>query len=110
MVDLRVGKAVDTLPQLQGPFDLIFIDADKPSNPDYYGWAMKLARVGTIIVMDNVVRNGAVVDAHSIDANVRGVRAANELIAADQRVTGMALQTVGCKGWDGFTLLRVNAL
>lgn len=112
-VDIRIGKAIDTLPLLEqegaGPFDLIFIDADKPSNPDYLHWALKLSRPGTIIIGDNVVRNGAVVDPESSDANVIGVRRFFDLIAENLRLSATALQTVGCKGYDGFSLAIVNA-
>ncbi|ARV57361.1 methyltransferase [Nostocales cyanobacterium HT-58-2] len=112
-VELRLGRALDTLPQLaaesRDPFDLIFIDADKPSNPDYFAWALKLSRRGTLIIADNVVRNGAVVDATSNDASVQGVRRFNELLAAEPRVSATAIQTVGSKGYDGFAIAIVTA-
>jgi predicted O-methyltransferase YrrM len=105
------AQALDTLPQLaaegRGPFDLVFIDADKPSNPDYFGWALKLSRRGSLIIADNVVRNGAVADATSDDPNVQGVRRFNELLAAEPRVSATALQTVGGKGYDGFAIALV---
>jgi predicted O-methyltransferase YrrM len=106
---VRVGKAIETLPQLanEAPFDLIFIDADKPSNPDYFQWALKLSRPGTLIVVDNVVREGAVVKAHSSDPNVQGVRRLMEIMAAEPRVSATALQTVGGKGYDGLVLALV---
>jgi predicted O-methyltransferase YrrM len=112
-VDVRVGAALDTLPRLEaeaaGPFDFIFIDADKVNNSRYFQWALKLARPGSAIIVDNVIRNGAVIDAHSRDASVRGVRELNDLIAAERdRVTATAIQTVGLKGYDGFILARVN--
>jgi predicted O-methyltransferase YrrM len=111
LVDLRVGKAIETLPQLvdegHGPFDLIFIDADKPSNPDYLAWALKLSRPGTLIIADNVVRNGMVLDATSTDPNVQGIRRFNELLAAEPRVATTAIQTVGSKGYDGFAMALV---
>ena len=111
-VELRVGKALDVLPLLEaeaaGPFDLIFIDADKPNNPDYLRWALRLARPGTVIIGDNVVRGGAVADADSDDANVVGVRAFLDMIAADPRLDATAIQTVGEKGWDGFALAVVR--
>jgi predicted O-methyltransferase YrrM len=111
-VDLRVGPALETLPRLEaegaGPFDLIFIDADKPNNPAYLDWAMKLSRPGTVIIGDNVVRNGAVIDADSTDDRVRGVRAFFDRMAADPRLDATALQTVGSKGWDGFAFARVR--
>lgn len=106
-VDLRIGKALDVLPTLSGSFDFIFIDADKPNNPRYLDWAMKLSRPGTVIVGDNVVRGGAVADPHSTDPNVLGVRRFIDLIADDPRLSATAIQTVGEKGWDGFALARV---
>jgi len=111
VVDLRVGRAIETLPQLtdQAPFDLIFIDADKPSNPDYFTWALKLSRKGTLIIADNVVRDGAVIDADSDDPNVQGIRRFNELVAAEPRVSATAIQTVGSKGYDGFALILVTS-
>lgn len=113
VVDLRLGRALDTLPQLaaegSGPFDLIFIDADKPSNPDYFAWALKLSRHGSVIVADNVVRNGAVVDAASNDPSVQGVRRFNELLAESPHVSATAIQTVGSKGYDGFAIAIVTA-
>ena len=111
VIDLRVGRAIDTLPQLvaeeRGPFDFIFIDADKAGIPEYFTWALKLARRGTAIVVDNVIRNGAVADAASTDASVRGVRRFNELLAKETRVSATTIQTVGSKGYDGFTLALV---
>ncbi|MDI4662786.1 O-methyltransferase [Xanthobacter autotrophicus] len=111
-VDLRVGRAIDTLPKLeaegQGPFDFIFIDADKPSNPDYLHWALRLSRPGTVIVCDNVVRSGKVLEADSSDANVIGVRRFFDLAGADPRLSATAVQTVGAKGYDGFALLLVE--
>jgi predicted O-methyltransferase YrrM len=113
VVDLRLGRALDTLPQLaaegRGPFDLIFIDADKPSNPDYFAWALQLSRRGTLIIADNVVRNGAVIDAASSDPSVQGVRRFNELLAIEPRVSATAIQTVGSKGYDGFAIAIVTA-
>jgi predicted O-methyltransferase YrrM len=105
-VEVIVGAAMETLPHLDGPFDFVFIDADKPSNPDYFECALKLSRPGTVIVVDNVVRNGAVTEGKG-DASARGIRRMNELIAAEPRVTATAIQTVGSKGWDGFCLIRV---
>lgn len=114
VVEVRLGKALDTLPKLaaegRGPFDLVFIDADKPGNADYFAWALKLSRVGSVIIVDNVVRDGAVADATSTDANVLGVRRLNDLIAAEPRVSATAIQTVGSKGYDGFLLAVVNSL
>ncbi|POX46473.1 methyltransferase [Streptomyces sp. Ru71] len=112
VVDIRLGKALDTLPRLAaegaGPFDLVFIDADKPSNPDYLQWALKLTRPGSVIVGDNVVREGAVTDADSTDPRVQGVRRFTELVAAHPRLTATTVQTVGEKGYDGFTLALVT--
>ena len=107
-VEIRVGQALDTLPTLQGPFDLSFIDADKQSNPEYFAWALKLSRPGSLIVVDNVVRDGKVIDARSRDASVQGVRRLNDLIAAEKRVSATALQTVGVKGYDGFAVALVS--
>ncbi|MFT3812665.1 MAG: O-methyltransferase [Acidovorax sp.] len=107
-VDIRTGEASQVLPQLAGPFDLIFIDADKPSNSVYLEWALKLARPGTVIVGDNVVRGGAVVDGGSTDRSVLGVRRFVEMLSTDERLESTALQTVGEKGWDGFTLSIVK--
>ncbi|MQA09295.1 MAG: methyltransferase [Pseudonocardiaceae bacterium] len=110
-VEILVGRAMDTLPQLaderHDPFDMIFIDADKPSYPDYFSWALRLSRPGSVIVVDNVVRHGAVIDEASDDPLVRGVRRLGEMIAAEPRVSATALQTVGTKGHDGFLLARV---
>lgn len=106
-VDLHVGAALDVLPTLAAPFDFIFIDADKPNNPHYLGWALRLSRPGTLIVADNVVRGGAVVDPDSADASVTGVRRFVDLVADDPRLSATAIQTVGEKGWDGFVLARV---
>src|SRR5262249_33135235 len=112
VVELRLGLALNTLPQLaaegRGPFDLIFIDADKPSNPDYFRWALKLSRRGSLIVVDNVVRKGAVIDATRADPTIQGVRRLYELIAAEPRVSATAIQTVGSKGYDGFALALVT--
>jgi predicted O-methyltransferase YrrM len=108
-VEVRIGKALDTLPQLEGPFDLAFIDADKQNNPEYFRWALKLSRPGSLIVVDNVVRDGAVIDARSRDAAVQGVRRLYELIAAEPRVSATAVQTVGVKGYDGFAIALVVA-
>ena len=106
-VEIRVGQALDALPKLQAPFDLTFIDADKQNNADYFRWALKLSRPGSVIVVDNVVREGAVIDARSRDASVLGVRRLNELIAAEPRVAATAIQTVGIKGYDGFAIALV---
>ena len=109
-VTLREGPALQTLESLgdRPPFDLIFIDADKPSNPDYLRWALRYSRPGTLIIGDNVVRDGEVVNPRSEDDRVQGVRRFIEMMARDPRLTVTALQTVGSKGWDGFTLAWVN--
>jgi predicted O-methyltransferase YrrM len=111
LIEIRMGRALDTLPQLaadgSGPFDLIFIDADKENYPNYFTWALKLSRRGTLIIADNVVRKGAVADPNTTDANVLGVRRMNELIAAEPRVTATAMQTVGVKGYDGLAFALV---
>jgi len=113
VVEVRVGRAVDTLPQIAaekpGPFDLIFIDADKANNRQYLAWALRLSRVGSLIVLDNVVRNGAVIDETSSDPTTQGARRGLELLAAEPRVSATAIQTVGSKGWDGFAIAVVIA-
>jgi predicted O-methyltransferase YrrM len=113
VVELRLGPALDTLAQLaiedRAPFDLIFIDADKTGYPDYLAWALKLSRRGSLIIADNVVRDGAVIDAASTDPNVQAVRRFNELLAAESRVSATAVQTVGTKGYDGFAIALVTA-
>jgi predicted O-methyltransferase YrrM len=112
-VEVRVGPALETLPRLAaeglGPFDLVFIDADKQSNADYFGWAVRLARRGTLIITDNVVREGAVIDANSTDDRVQGVRRFHAAVAAEARVTATAVQTVGSKGYDGLSFALVTA-
>lgn len=113
VVDVRIGNAVEILPQLsaerRGPFDLIFIDADKPNIPTYFEWALKLSRPGTLIVVDNVVRSGAVIDADSSDPSVQGVRRFIELLGAELRASGTVIQTVGIKGYDGFAIVLVSS-
>jgi predicted O-methyltransferase YrrM len=108
VVEVRLGKAIDTLPQLaqegRGPFDLVFIDADKASTADYFAWALRLTRRGSLIVVDNVVRNGAVIDAASADPSVQGTRRFADALAAEPRVAATALQTVGSKGYDGLVV------
>jgi predicted O-methyltransferase YrrM len=109
VADVLVGPAIESLPRLvdRGPFDLAFIDADKPSNPDYFAWALKLSHPGSVIIVDNVVRGGAVLDDNSTDANVLGVRRMFDLIASEPRVSATAIATVGSKGYDGFALAYV---
>lgn len=111
-VEVRVGRGVDLLPGVEsdglGPFDLVFIDADKPSNPQYLDWAMRLSRPGTVIVLDNVVRDGAVIRERSGDANVEGARAGIAFLGSHPRLSATALQTVGAKGYDGFAIAVVS--
>jgi predicted O-methyltransferase YrrM len=107
-VEVIVGAAIDTLPALNGPFDLAFIDANKSQNPEYFQIALGLVRSGGLIIVDNVVRNGAILDAASTDENVLGVRRLFEVMGAEPRVTVTAVQTVGSKGHDGFAIARVN--
>ena len=113
-VEIRLGRALDILPKLAseaiGPFDLIFIDADKASIPEYFKWSLKLSRVGSLIIVDNVVRKGAVIEADSRDEDVQGVRRLNEMLAKEKRVTATTIQTVGSKGYDGITVALVNSL
>lgn len=110
-VEIRVGPALESLARLQaekaGPFDLVFIDADKPNTGPYFEHAMKLCRSGSVIIADNVVRKGQLIDAASKDANVQGMRQFIDTVSRDSRVEASTLQTVGAKGYDGFTLIRV---
>lgn len=110
-VDVRFGKALETLPQLleegHSSFDFIFIDADKPSNPEYLQWALKLSHPGSLIICDNVIRDGTVIDANNSDPSVQGIRYFNELLAAEPRLSATTIQTVGSKGYDGFALAFV---
>jgi predicted O-methyltransferase YrrM len=111
IVDVRLGPALETLPRLtaEAPFDLFFIDADKQNNAEYFAWALELSRPGSVIIVDNVVRGGAVADAGSHDPRVRGTRRLHEVIAAESRVTATTIQTVGSKGYDGFAIALVTA-
>jgi predicted O-methyltransferase YrrM len=114
-VELVLGRALETLPQLasdparRGPFDLIFIDADKVTTAEYFNWALRLSRIGSLIIVDNVVRDGNVIDPASRDTSVQGVRRFNEVLADEKRVTATAIQTVGSKGYDGFAIALVVA-
>lgn len=108
VVEVIVGPAAATLQALEGPFDLVFIDADKPSNVTYLREALRLSRPGTTIIVDNVVREGAVLDPDSADPRVRGTRALFDAVAAEPRLTATAIQTVGTKKWDGFVLAIVG--
>ncbi|MBC7891025.1 MAG: O-methyltransferase [Sphingobacteriaceae bacterium] len=111
-IDIRLGKAIEVLPQLEaegaGPFDFIFIDADKPPYPEYFEWALRLSRPGTLIVADNVIRGGRILDPDSTDENVRGVQRLNAMLAGNAAVTATIIQTVGAKEHDGMVLAVVN--
>jgi predicted O-methyltransferase YrrM len=111
LVEVRAGKALDTLPQLAAespqPFDLVFIDADKVHTPDYFQWALQLTQPGSVIVADNVIRDGTVIDPDSSDPAVLGSRRFHELLASEPRVSASTIQTVGAKGYDGFTFALV---
>ncbi len=113
MINVRVGRAIEELPKIEkegiGPFDLVFIDADKESTPEYFDWALKLTRKGSLIVVDNVVRNGLILDKDIDDVNVQGVRRFYEKLAKEPRVDATALQTVGLKGYDGMAIAQVIA-
>jgi predicted O-methyltransferase YrrM len=110
-VEVRVGKALETLPKIHAenppPFDMFFIDANKDAIPEYFDWALKLGRKGSLIVVDNVVRGGKILDEASTDANVQGVRRFYDKLAKETRVSATAIQTVGTKGYDGFALAVV---
>ncbi|MBB5633356.1 putative O-methyltransferase YrrM [Cryobacterium mesophilum] len=111
-VEVRVAEAADSLAQLvregADPFDLVFIDADKPNNAVYLEWALKLTRPGSVILCDNVVRGGRVLEEDGSDDSVTGTRAFLDAVGADPRLEATAIQTVGIKGWDGFALARVT--
>jgi predicted O-methyltransferase YrrM len=113
VIDLRLGPALDTLPRIaaegRGPFDLIFIDANKSTMAEYFDWSLKLSKPGTMIISDNVIRDGAVIDPTSKDPDIQGVRRFNERLAAEPRVSATEIQTVGSKGYDGFALALVLA-
>jgi len=108
-VEIRIGPAIESLPKLAGsaPFDLVFIDADKVSTADYFTWSLKLTKPGSVIIVDNVVRKGAIADPRG-DESVQGIRKFNELLSKEKRVDATALQTVGTKGYDGFVIARVK--
>ena len=112
-VELRLGKALDTLPQVAaeglGPFDMFFIDANKSNMPEYFEWSLKLARKGSVIIADNVVREGAILDAKSKDADIQGIRRFLEMVGKEKRVSGTALQTVSTKNYDGFAVVLVTS-
>lgn len=111
-IDVRLGPALESLPQLAhenaGPFDFVFIDADKQNIPTYFDWAVKLSRRGAIIIVDNVVRNGEVINTQSADTGVPGVRALMDKLATDTRVAATVIQTVGSKGYDGFLMAIIK--
>ena len=110
-VEVRVGRAIEILPVLAAekrpPFDLVFIDADKGSNPEYFEWALKLTTSGSVIIVDNVIRKGAVLEADSTDPAIQGTRRLHQRLGKESRVTATAIQTVGTKGHDGFVLAVV---
>jgi len=112
IVEVRLGRALETLPKVaaesHGPFDLVFIDADKENIPDYFTWSLKLTRPGSLIIVDNVVRGGAVIEPRSEDPSVQGVRKFLTMLAAEKRVTSTAVQTVGIKGYDGLAIALVT--
>ncbi|QHW34033.1 O-methyltransferase [Paenibacillus rhizovicinus] len=112
LVEIRVGVALEQLAKLEEegtePFDLIFIDADKPSNPAYLQWALRFSHPGTVIVGDNVVRDGEIINRHSTDPRVQGIRTFYDMLAAEPRISATAIQTVGSKGYDGFMIGIVN--
>ena len=111
-VEIRIGKAIDLLPQLvdekAGPFDMIFIDADKPPYTEYFEWALKLARPGTLIIADNVIRDGKVLNPNHDDPMVNGAQRFNKALAANKKVTATILQTVGVKEYDGMAIAIVQ--
>ena len=113
VIEVRLGMALDTLPQLAAegrePFDFVFIDADKPNNAAYFDWALRLSRTGSLIVVDNVVRGGDVIEAESDSPTVQGVRGFLDRLAAEPRVSATAIQTVGNKGYDGFAIALVTS-
>jgi len=110
-IELRLGRALDSLPQVaaegRGPFDLVFIDANKSDMAEYFDWALQLSRRGGVILADNVIRQGGVLDTQSDDADIQGVRRFNARVAAEPRVSATEIQTVGSKGYDGFALVLV---
>jgi predicted O-methyltransferase YrrM len=108
---LRLGRALEVLPQIAaergGPFDFIFIDADKENSAEYFEWALRLSRPGAAIIVDNVIRDGEVADAKTTDPRVKGIRRLNDTLAREPRVSATTIQTVGSKGYDGFTLVLI---
>lgn len=112
VVDLRVGKGLDLLPILEkesaGPFDMIFVDADKPPYAEYFQWALKLSRPGTLLVFDNVIREGKVLDENTTDEKVAGVQRLNRLMAADRRTLSTIITSIGVKYYDGMAIAVVD--
>ena len=112
VVELMEGDALESLARIEreghAPFDLIFIDADKQRIPDYFDWALKLSRPGSVIIVDNVVRKGGVIDSNNNDPSILGVRRFHNMLATESRVSATTIQTVGSKGHDGFTIALVN--
>ena len=113
VVEIRIGIALESLPAIaaesRSPFDFIFIDADKVNTPEYFAWALRMSRPGSLIVVDNVVRDGAVADAATPDPSVQGMRRFFDVLKRERRVTATAVQTVGAKGYDGFAVVLVGA-
>jgi len=107
-VEVMTGAGLDLLPQLEGPFDFFFIDANKDDYPEYFRWAVKLSRPGSIIVVDNVVREGRVADPKADEPLINGIKKMHEAIAAEPRVTATAIQTVGARGYDGYVVAMVT--
>lgn len=112
LIHIKVGRALDILPTLAGQenpsFDFIFIDADKPNNAQYFQWALRLSHPGSIIVIDNVIRDGQIIDSNSQDPSVQGTRDLYQILGREKKVTATALQTVGSKGYDGFIIMHVK--
>lgn len=108
VVELRLGPALDTLPQLAPPFDFVFIDADKENNALYFDWALRLSRKGSVIIADNVVREGKILDSTSRDSTIEGTRRLYEKLNGEKRINATAIQTVGSKGYDGFAIASVE--
>ncbi len=112
LIHIKIGRALDILPTLASPghpsFDFIFIDADKPNNSQYFQWALRLSHPGSIIVIDNVIRDGRIIDSNNQDPSVQGTRDLYQILGREKKVTATAVQTVGSKGYDGFVIMRVK--
>lgn len=113
VVDIRIGPALETLPAIaeagEGPFDVVFIDANKEDTPEYFAWAVRLSAVGSVVIVDNVVRSGEVANAYTPDPRVQAMRRLFDALAAEPRVSATVVQTVGAKGYDGFALALVTS-